>query len=54
MEKIRNVILTIVYEDFYLMAKRKKVAIIVNSLYGGGMERVAAQLSILLSDFGKH
>lgn len=52
MEKIRNVILTIVYEDFYLMAKRKKVAIIVNSLYGGGMERVAAQLSILLSDFG--
>jgi len=34
------------------MAKRKKIAIIVSSLYGGGMERVAAQISILLSDFG--
>ena len=31
---------------------RKKVAIVVNSLYGGGMERVAAQLSIMLSDAG--
>lgn len=34
------------------MAKRKKVAMIVNSLYGGGMERVAAQLSIMFTDFG--
>lgn len=31
---------------------RKRVAIIVWSLYGGGMERVAAQLSIMLSDCG--
>ena len=34
------------------MAKRKKVAILVSSLNGGGMERVAAQLSIFLSNFG--
>lgn len=33
------------------MAK-KRVALVVNSLYGGGMERVAAQLSIMLSDAG--
>lgn len=31
---------------------KKRVAIIVNSLYGGGMERVAAQLSVMLSDAG--
>lgn len=31
---------------------RKRVAIIVWSLYGGGMERVTAQLSIMLSDCG--
>jgi glycosyltransferase involved in cell wall biosynthesis len=30
----------------------KRVAIMVGSLYGGGMERVAAQLSMMLSDFG--
>lgn len=34
------------------MAKRKKLAMIVSSLYGGGMERVAAQLSIILSNLG--
>lgn len=34
------------------MAKRKKIAMIVSSLYGGGMERVAAQLSIIFTDFG--
>ena len=34
------------------MAKRKKVARLVSSLNGGGMERVAAQLSIFLSNFG--
>lgn len=33
------------------MAK-KRIALVVNSLYGGGMERVAAQLSIMLSDAG--
>jgi glycosyltransferase involved in cell wall biosynthesis len=32
--------------------EEKRVAIVVNSLYGGGMERVAAQLSIMLSDAG--
>ncbi len=31
---------------------RKRVAILVQGLYGGGMERVAAQLSIMLSDAG--
>lgn len=34
------------------MAKKKSVAMIVSSLCGGGMERVAAQLSIIFSDFG--
>ena len=34
------------------MVKRKKIAMIVSSLYGGGMERVAAQLSIIFTDFG--
>ena len=32
--------------------KHKKIAILVHGLYGGGMERVAAQLSIMLSDAG--
>lgn len=32
--------------------KRKKVAIVVHGLYGGGMERVAAQVSIMLSNAG--
>lgn len=32
--------------------RRKRVAILVQGLYGGGMERVAAQLSIMLSDAG--
>ena len=32
--------------------KRRKVAIVVHGLYGGGMERVAAQISIMLSDAG--
>lgn len=31
---------------------KKRVAIVVNSLYGGGMERVAAQLSVMFSDVG--
>lgn len=34
------------------MMKHKKIAILVHGLYGGGMERVAAQLSIMLSDAG--
>ncbi len=32
--------------------RKKRIAIIVHSLYGGGMERVAAQLSEMFSDAG--